>query len=147
MTFNRFLEHDFASNIRPTVSGFLHSRQFKDVWHKFQTGIKSWNTMTLYTAKLLFQQSLWCTVTTSAVTTWWLPLCWCSDCCHIPHAVTTTSHTHTALGIHYHGAFVEIWYTRHRGWAPLYATTPLLNTHGQQLHSHFPHQWTMHSLL
>ena len=45
------------------------------------------------------------------VTTQWLPLWRCSHCSLVPDTVTTEQwlhRTHTLLGIHYHGAFVEI---------------------------------------
>ena len=45
------------------------------------------------------------------VTTQWLPLWRCSHCSLVPDTVTTEQwlyQTHTLLGIHYHGAYVEI---------------------------------------
>ena len=45
------------------------------------------------------------------VTTQWLPLWRCSYCSLVPDTVTTEQwlhRTHTLLGIHYHGAYVEI---------------------------------------
>ena len=45
------------------------------------------------------------------VTTQWLPLWRCSHCSLVPDTVTTEQwlhRTHTLLGIHYHGAYVEI---------------------------------------
>ena len=45
------------------------------------------------------------------VTTQWLPLWRCSHCYIVPDTVTTEQwlhRTHTLLGIHYHGAYVEI---------------------------------------
>ena len=45
------------------------------------------------------------------VTTQWLPLWRCSHCSLVSNTVTTEQwlqRTHTLLGIHYHGAYVEI---------------------------------------
>ena len=50
------------------------------------------------------------------VTTQWLSLWRCSHCSLVPDTVTTEQwlhRTHTLLGIHYHGAYVEICLLRH----------------------------------
>ena len=48
---------------------------------------------------------------TGTVTAQWLPLWQCSHCSLVPDTVTTEQwlhRTHTSLGIHYHGTYVEI---------------------------------------
>ena len=65
------------------------------------------NHIQQYTAKLLFQRLLCCTVTAQ-----WLPLSRCSHRYPVPDIVTTGQSlycTHKVQGIQYHGVQVEIW--------------------------------------